>query len=135
MKLFLAYRFTGEKKEDLEKILVTVRDSLQKNGVEVYCSFFDQETFASKKSSARDIMDHAFSVLDKSDMLFVLQTSENKSEGLLMEVGYAIAKNIPIAVAIKEGVKNTYLPEMAGSVIRWKNLQDLVKQVESLKLI
>ena len=74
-------------------------------------------------------MYHAFSIIDKSDFLFVVQTSDNKSEGMLMEVGYCIASNIPVVAATKDSVGYTYMPDMADLSLRWKDPQDLAQQI------
>lgn len=76
-------------------------------------------------------MEHAFSIIDHSDMLFVILTSENRSEGVLIEAGYCIAKNIPVVVAVQSGVKHTYLPEMASKTFRWTDREDLQHQIET----
>src|SRR5579871_3573922 len=98
MEAFLAYRHTGESMEDLEALLGSTRDALARAGVNAYCTFFDEAEFQSKSLGARQIMEHAFATIDTKDMLFVVQTSDNKSEGMLMEVGYCIAKGIPVVV-------------------------------------
>jgi len=38
--------------------------------------------------------------MEWSDLLLVLQDSEERSEGMLMEVGYALAKRMPMVVAV-----------------------------------
>jgi nucleoside 2-deoxyribosyltransferase len=129
MKMFIAYRHTGEKTKDLEDLLGNVRAALSEAGVNVYCAFFEEAEFQSRSLAAHQIMDHAFSLIDGSDMLFVIQTSKNKSEGMLMEVGYCIAKKIPIVVAVKSDVKQTYLPDMANTSFRWKDPEDLKRQI------
>jgi nucleoside 2-deoxyribosyltransferase len=133
-KAFIAYRHTGEKTEYLEELLGAVRDALAKVDVEAYCTFFDEAEFQDKSLEAYQIMEHAFSVIDESDMLFVIQTSENKSEGMLMEVGYCIAKDIPIVVAASSKVKQSYLSEMATASFKWDDLQDLQKLIKQADL-
>lgn len=131
MKTFIAYRFTGEDPKELEPLLTTVRDSLKAKGVDSYCTFFDEVEFNGKLLSARQIMNHAFGILDDIDFLFVVQTSENKSEGMMMEVGYCIAKHIPIVVATKIGVGATYLPQMAEVAIEWQTVEDLKEKIKN----
>lgn len=98
-------------------------------GIESHCTFFDEDDFQERSFSCRQIMEHAFNEIDQSDFLFVLQTSENKSEGLLMEVGYCVAKNLPIMVAVKSGVDQTYVPDMGDLVIRWADVDHLVREI------
>lgn len=131
MEAFIAYRHTGESMEDLEVLLGGTRDALARAGVNAYCTFFDDAEFQNKAFGARQIMQHAFEMIDTKDMLFVIQTSENKSEGMIMEVGYCIAKGIPIVVAVKNGVQNTYLPDMADLQIQWDTIDNLHQQIEA----
>src|SRR5688500_7871913 len=126
MKTFVAYRFSGENPKELEPLLSSIRDELQKKNIEVYCSFFDEAEFQNKSYNARQIMEHAFRIIDDSDFLFVLQTSDNKSEGMLMEVGYCIAKGIPIVSATKKSVKSSYVPDMGEVDLRWDDTNDLM---------
>lgn len=131
MKAFLAYRHTGESLKNLEHLLGDVRDALAVSGIDAYCTFFDEAEFQNKSLNARQIMEHAFEMIDTRDLLFVIQTSENKSEGMLMEVGYCVAKSIPIVVAVRSDVRHTYLPEMGDIVISWKDIDDLHKQIKN----
>ncbi|MDQ5943556.1 MAG: hypothetical protein QG675_324 [Patescibacteria group bacterium] len=129
MKTFISYRHTGEDQKSLEKLLIPIRDTMQEEGVEAYCTFFDEDEFQGKSFGPREIMNHAFSIIDKSDFLFVVQTSDSKSEGMLMEVGYCIANNIPVVVATKDTVGYTYMPDMATVSFRWKDPEDLAQKI------
>lgn len=82
----------------------------------------------------REIMTHALKIIDDCDFLFVLLTGPEKSEGMLMEVGYCLAKGIPVLVAVKEGVEGTYLPKMTDHVIVWADQSDLAHQIATLDL-
>lgn len=48
---------------------------------------------------------------------------------MILEVGYCIAKGIPVVIAVKEGVKNTYLPEMGKKTFTWSDNQDLSAKI------
>lgn len=79
-------------------------------------------------------MAHAFSIIEKSDFIFVVQASDGKSEGMLMEVGFCIARGIPVVVATKEGLGYTYLPDMARIKLKWASVNELVQMIESTDL-
>lgn len=133
MKAFISYRFTGEKLEDLKKILIPIQNKLKEAGVDAYCNLFDPNIEVwSKGFEPHDFVFHAFKELDNSNLLFVVITSKNKSEGMIMEVGYSIAKNIPVVIAIKNDITDTYLPGMAKLVIRWDNTDDLFEKVAKI---
>lgn len=131
MKTLLSYAHTGQKLEDLHTLLDAPYEALQRRGVETYCTLYAQDEFDGKKMSARDIMFHAFQIIDGCDFLLVVQANDARSEGMLIEVGYCIAKDIPVVVAIRDGLSNTYLPSMAHTVIHWKDAADLARQFES----
>lgn len=131
MKAFVAYRFTGEAQAKLEPLLVAACQALQEKGVDVYCSFFEEAEFKQKQYNSRQITEHALGIIDDTDFLFVLQTSDKKSAGMLIEVGYSLAKNIPIVLMAKRSVTATYLHRLATISVQWTTVADLVNQIKS----
>jgi nucleoside 2-deoxyribosyltransferase len=133
MKTFIAYRSSDEDPQVVEPLMIAIRDAFKARGVEAYCTFFDEAMLKDKSLNARQIMEHAFGIIDDSDFLFVVQTSNNKSEGMLMEVGYCLAKNIPIIVATKDAVTQTYVPSMASQSFNWGTIEDLVISISIMQ--
>lgn len=125
MKIFLSYRFTGENpvelKYNLGKIIKVLRDS----GHEVYCSIEDEEWFRAEKLTNKEIMEHAFKNLDSCDLLLAYIKSDDKSEGMLIEICYFMGKGKPVALALRYGVKTTSLAEMASPLIEFNIVDDL----------
>lgn len=124
-KIFVAYRHTGESEESLTNLLVPVTDTLQAQGLEVYCSFFQESMFQARQTTPREIMQHAFFVLSTCDALLVLQRGMDKSEGMLMEVGWCLSARIPVIVAQGPDTGYTYLPSMSDWNLRWETVDDL----------
>ena len=135
MKAFIAYRHKGEDPDHLLGLITSVRDGLTAAGVSAYCTFFDEDSFQEKDYKAREIMEHAFKKIGTVDVLFALMTSDEKSEGMLMEIGYCIAKGIPVVVAVKDTVKLSYVPEMAAFSIVWSDIDDLTEKISELPLL
>lgn len=133
-KSFISYRHKGEDPDKLLKLLTAVRDGLSESGISAYCTFFDEDAFQEKNPGARDIMDHAFKKINTVDVLFVILTSDEKSEGMLMEIGYALAKKIPIVVAAKSTVKVSFVPQMGTYSIVWSDIADLAHKTGELPL-
>jgi len=129
MKAVISYRYNGEVIKDLEALLISVCNALKTIGVDPYCVYFEHFNKECDKTPA-EMMQMAFSYIDKSDFLFVIQTSEARSEGMLMEIGYAIAKGTKVVVATKLGVENTYLPSMADYSISYLDINDLVRLIK-----
>lgn len=132
-KYFVAYRYTGENPEILQERLTTVVEALGKSGIEAYCNLFDQHEYESQSLTAQQIMNKALEKIDESDGLFVLITGNEKSEGQLIEVGYALAKDKHVIVAAQENAK-TYVPDMADTAVIWSDMPDLVQKLEGLQI-
>ncbi len=131
MGYLIAYRHTGEAAEKLNKLIPPVNDALLRRGIEVYCTYFDEDAFTDSGWSPRAIMNHAFRKIDEMGGVFVVQDSTEKSEGVILEVGYCVAKGLPIVVAKRSTVTNTYLPEMADTSFEYSNIEELQKLIAS----
>ena len=128
-KIFISYKFTGENKKELEKEIKSICNSLGKKGHSSYCSFLDKNLEGKEKE---DIFKSAMDEIDKSDTLFVFLKKEDSCEGMLMEIGYAMAKKKKIILAIKKDVKNTHLRELIEEVYEFDSLKDLEGVIEKL---
>lgn len=130
MGWFIAYRHTGVDAVELERLIPAVRDALQSDSSEVYCTYFNEGDFKNTRLGPVGIMQHAFSKIEEMGNLFVLIDSGQKSEGMIMEVGYCLAKQIPITVAVRSGVTETYIPDMTMDVIRYTDTKDLIYKIK-----
>lgn len=79
-------------------------------------------------------MEHAFKEIENSDALLIIIRNENKSEGMLMEVGYALSKKKRILLLIEENVKDTYLRELADDVVEFNDVDGLCDKLKKLKI-
>ncbi len=129
MGYFVAYRHTGADPGRLGDLLPAVCESLRERGEEVYCTYFQEEEFKSAGHKPRRIMEHAFEKIEKMGGLFVIIDGEEKSEGMLMEVGYCAAKGLKTVVAKRRGVENTYIPNMADHNFEYTDIEDLKSKV------
>jgi nucleoside 2-deoxyribosyltransferase len=126
MKAFVAYRHTGEDPVKLRQYMSALQFASQQSGLEYYCTYFDENVFQDRLMGPRDIMHHAFNTIkNECDFLLVILASDEKSEGMLMEVGYCIANNIPVVVVVSTEVQNSYLPELANQVFWWTQIGEL----------
>jgi len=133
MKIFLSYRFTGEKTEELKEIIEKLCLSLKKSRHNNYCSFNSEDFYKLNKFTNKQILEHALDELNNSDCILAFIKSEEKSEGMLLEIGYAKAKNKKFILAIKKGIKTTFLREIADKIIEFDNIAELTKQLENLE--
>lgn len=129
MKVFIAYRFTGEDVRKLEPFLRAVQETLHAKGLETYCSFFKESEFQENHMTERQIFEHAFDNLASSELLLVLMTSPAKSEGMLMEVGYAFAKKIPMVVAYHSSIEHSAVLALGKDAFSWDRMEDLLSKI------
>lgn len=132
MKVFVGQAVTGQDFNMLERDTKKVYSALEKAGYNV-CSNMDKEGKGVVKT-AGGWMTSAFEELDKSDIFLAIVRTEHRSEGLLMEIGYCLAKKKEIILAINDNVKNTYLPEVVSKTLRWKDFDDLLTKLSKLKV-
>lgn len=128
MKIFLSFRYTGESREGLEKFFYPLRDKLASLGHEVYLSLDDLVTWESGELALREKFARTFSELETSDALVVVVRTPEKSEGMLMEVGFALALRKPIYLYVAKGV-DTYIREVATSVVEFTGHEDLLENI------
>ncbi|TXG78076.1 hypothetical protein E6P97_00390 [Patescibacteria group bacterium] len=128
MGYFVGYRHTGAAPERLAELLPAVRDAISDAGHEVYCTYFDEDSFRQDGYGPREIMSHAFGEIDRLGGLFVVIDSDEKSEGMLLEAGYCIAKGIGFTVAKRAGV-TTYLDQLATTSFEYQDIPDLIGKI------
>jgi nucleoside 2-deoxyribosyltransferase len=133
MKVFISYRFTGEDPRQLKPILENISKSLEKAGHSSFCSFWKGDYYKEKKFTKKQILNYALNELEKSDIYLAFIKSEEKSEGLLVEAGYALSKNKKFYTAIKKGIETTFMKDMADKVIEFENFDELYEKLSKLK--
>ncbi len=133
MKIFVSYKFAGEDPEELEKTLNEISGVLKGAGHEVYSASEDENLFAENKFTLKKILNHALEKLDNSDCILVFVRSYEKAEGMLIEIGYALAKGKKIILAIKKGVRLSFAEEIADKVIEFEDINDLKEKLKEIK--
>lgn len=131
VKIMVSYKYTGEPIDKLEGLLSAICNTLCNVGMDPYCLYFAKVDGLIPQKSPSEMMRIAFDQINKSDALLVVQSSESRSEGMLMEVGYAIANKIPILVATHSSVSMTYLPSLADVLIQYDDVDHLKHQIEN----
>lgn len=134
MKVFISYRYTGEDLSALKEIIEKIISIFESKGLSVFCSFGRNDFFQQKNYSYKQIIDYALKELEESDYVFALIKSKEKSEGMLLELGYAYAKGKKVILAKKEDVSTTFVQELASQTISFIDLKDLYEKLELLEL-
>ncbi len=130
MKIFIGQRVTGEDIEKLREECSEIISALEGNGHDAYCTIVEGDDF--EKSSAGDKMIHAFKRLDDYDAFLAILRNNSKSEGMLMEIGYSIAKGKKIILLKHKSATDTYLQEVSNEVIEYENIEDLIKRIKEI---
>jgi len=119
---------------ELGQTVKNICDSLATSGHSTFCSFDKNAFFDENKYSYKQILDYALRELDESDVVLAFVKSPEKSEGMLLELGYAMATGKKIILALKEGAKPVFLPEIASTVIHFSDLPELYSKLKTLNL-
>ena len=123
-KIFCSYAFTGEDKLKVEARMRRVVDLLEGCGHEVYCNLFDGAT--ESYDSPRQFLRRAIDQMNECDKILAIQTSPRRSEGMLIEIGVAIARDKSILLAQHQSATGkSYLPDLAKQTQTWQNESEL----------
>jgi len=131
-KIFISYRFTGEDVKEVEARLDKLCGALAEAGHEVFCNVKFDEMYLRENYSIQQIMSHALSELDKSDILFAYVNSPDRSEGMLIEIGYALGKNKPIILAARKGSGVHSSKGVANQYIEFDDMDDLLEKIKRI---
>lgn len=130
MKIFIGQAVTGEDINKLREESKKIIKILEEAGNDCYCTILEGDEWE-KNLLPGDKLKHAFKIIDKHDIFLAIVRSEKRSEGMLMEIGYAISRNKKLILAINENVQNTYLREMANKIIEFKTLDELNEKLNN----
>ena len=123
-KIFCSYAFTGEDKLKVEARMRRVVDLLEGCGHEVYCNLFDGAT--ESYGSPRQFLRRAINQMNECDKIRAIQTSPRRSEGMLIEIGAAIARDKSILLAQHQSATGkSYLPDLAKRTQTWHSESEL----------
>jgi len=125
MRVFIAHRLTGENLPELQKQLEQLSDIVSALGHKPFIFWRDIEEWVPNALPMEQILEQCLAEIDKSDMVFVFAHSDEKSEGMLIECGYAKARNKRFIVAIREGVQQQWLQYLGDTTLHFENIHDL----------
>jgi nucleoside 2-deoxyribosyltransferase len=130
MKYFISYRHTGAEEPRLGNLQNAIKEAFDTRPQdEFYSTYYNQQEFDSSNMGAADIMRFAFKIIDTNDIMLVILDSETKSEGMLIEIGYCLAKNKKIIIAKNSNINNSYCQDLADYKFDYANLEDLKQKL------
>jgi hypothetical protein len=134
MKLFCSYAYTGEKVEDVERRMKLVVEALKEAGHEPYCPLFDElmAPFVAA-NDLKSVFSHAFKGIKENEAVVVINSSDRRSEGQLMEIGASIMIGKPVyLMQNKVAVGHSYLPKVVTATAVWETEDELRQALQSL---
>jgi nucleoside 2-deoxyribosyltransferase len=134
MKLFCSTAMTGENEVEVTERMKLVVDTLQAAGWEAYCQSLDPHVRKLQQQGVKAQLDYAFEVLATCEALAVIVTSDRRSEGVLMEVGAALAAKKPVYLFWHElaDANGSHLPKIATKVFEWQSEDELSSALQQL---
>ncbi|MFZ5955441.1 MAG: nucleoside 2-deoxyribosyltransferase [Nanoarchaeota archaeon] len=102
MKIQLAYRVTGENKNEVINVIKNMKEILTRKGHEVYAPILDSNL---PDDRAQALL-YALKKLESTDAIFCLIKNSFPSVGMSIETGYAKGINKKVIIAINEEVNN-----------------------------
>ena len=132
MKIYIAYRFSGADPKEVEENLGKIFDALKTAGHEYICTFERRDEYKERGVDSKEAFRNSLDAVDECDTTLAFIESDHKSEGMLLELGYALAKEKNIILAVKEGVEVTdkYTP---NQLIIFEDIDNLANQLQSLQ--
>lgn len=132
MRVYIAHRLTGENLDELRKVLEQVSDVIIDAGHESFIFWRDVENWVPNSLPMSTIYTRCLEEIDKSDMVFVFNHSDKKSEGMLIECGYAKGKNKKFIVAVREGAPQQWLEHLSEKFFKFKDMDDFTSKAKEL---
>lgn len=125
---FLSIKFKGNAQFDLINHLTEVFRDM---GIDLYCFVRDEEDWGKQVFTPVEVMDRALARIDRTEVM-VVEFSE-KGVGVGIEIGYAVAKNIPvIVIAPPEADISGTLQGVMKLLLRYQNPEDLRKEKDAI---
>lgn len=135
MKVFVSYAFTGEDEAALTERLHNVKNILDQLGVDYYINIYDPayQSLVDADATPDAYLAEAFKELKLSNTVLVVNTSDRRSEGMLMEIGAAkiLGKKIILAQH-QTSVGKSYLPTIADQSFVWQTEDELVSKLRAV---
>ena len=131
MKIYIAYKFQDADKLVLRELLEEVSEILESSGHKTFILFRDVRKWQNIEIPVDKMMGEMFANIKKTDALLAIIQSNQKSEGLLLEAGFAKALGKKLIIAIKKGVNLRCLKSIADTLIEFDNMDDLKQKLRA----
>ncbi len=131
MRVYVAYKLSGEEEDKVIKLLKKISQILEDLKINNFIFLRDIQKWKNKKLSPKEIMDIALKNMKECDLVLAILETSDKSEGMLIETGYAKALGKKIIVASKPNTKAIMLKAIADHVFEFNDLDDFKEKFKS----
>ena len=125
MRYYIAYKFLNSDKEILKKNLGIISDMIEKTGNTTCIFYRDLQNRWTISMLIDQVIKQAFIEVKKSDVILAFIESEEKSEGMLLEIGYAKALGKKLVLVIKRWINLRFLRSLADEIIEFDSIEDI----------
>lgn len=132
MKIFISQKFRGVDKKILKEKIKKVALALEKRGHSTFNYFRDRENWQPGKYPQSRVIREALEEIRKCDAILAIINQREKSEGMLLEIGFAKALGKKVILLIFEGFSSVFLETLADKIIRLKSLEEINKKLENI---
>ena len=134
MHIYVGYRYTGADKEILKQFLTKVSDKLAESGHTTFMYFRDGGNWQAKegKIPLDQVIKESFAQIAKSDSALFLLQSNDFSEGMLLDIGAALALHKSVYLVKKVGCSLPKTEALATTIIEYSEDQDLLLKISSV---
>ena len=132
MKIFISQKVSGMDRDSLKEETKKITETLGNNGHKVTSVIDYPKEFANSSVGER-LRNYAFKRMDEADTILAIIRGDDRSEGMLMEIGHILDSDKKIILAIQKEIKNTYLRQIANQTLEFDGFDDLIKQLKNLK--
>ena len=105
---------------------------IEQTGHQAFAFFRDFQKYGKVKMSNKEITKKCLEEVNKSDGIFIFIDSDEKSEGMLLEAGYAKAKNKKMILVIKKGIDLRFLKSIADEVVEFNEFSEVKDLIHKL---
>lgn len=125
MRYYIAYKFLNADKEILKKNLWIISDMIERTGNTTFIFNRDVQNRWEISMPINQVITQAFAEVKKSDAILAFIESEEKSEWMLLEVGYAKALGKNLILVIKRGINFRFLRALANKTIEFDTIDEI----------
>jgi nucleoside 2-deoxyribosyltransferase len=134
-KIFIGYKFTGVPLEEIHMLVDPLMDVLKEKNHEPYCNLYDVNFYEENNYGTKEIMNHALNKLSECGLHIVLIDNEEISQGVCLEIGWSCKEKKPIVLFVRDNINVSTLEAMVFHVIRYSDIDDMIKKAKREILI